>query len=143
MISNKKGFTLVELLATLTLLLLFVMILFPSIMAVSKNIKINQYKSQVEFILTAAREYGEDNINDFETGNCIKYNGNTLTVGNLIEEGYIKPDKDKTKMTDPRSDESMNDLEVCAMYVNFDDLNGKEHYKVISCFCSEEECPCQ
>lgn len=137
----KKGFTIIELLATLTILLLVATILVPNLITMSDKIRSNQYESQIELILSAAREYGEDNINILSTS-C--YN---ITVQKLITDGYLKADSpdasgiEKTTIRDARDkDIILNNKEICLTYniqatVSTSGAStGKNYYKVNACF---------
>lgn len=136
----KKGFTIIEILATITLMLLLAAIIVPSVMSVSKDVKEKEYKSIVESILISAREYGEDNINNFIGNNCLNHNvtASILKVSNLLEDGYLKGNKEGT-MSDPRSNTDMNNMDVCVKYVN---VTAAGRHKVIACLCTTSPCDC-
>ena len=80
--SKKGGFTLVELLATVTLLAIIAMISFVSINAVIKNNKKTQYDNLKKSIRVAVRDYVSDN----------KYKGefeNPVNLKTLVDSGYL------------------------------------------------------
>lgn len=135
----KKGFTIIEILATITLMLLIVSIIVPGIMYASKDIKEREYESIVESILISAREYGEDNINSFIDNTCLQSGGNVLKISDLLDTGYLKGNKDKVTMFDPRSNESMNNMNVCVKYVRISETG---RHKVIACLCTTAPCDC-
>jgi len=58
---NKKGFTLVELLAVIVILTLLLLIVVPSIMSVLDRAEIQFTEAQERLILQAATQYIEDN----------------------------------------------------------------------------------
>ena len=60
---NKKGFTLVELLAVITLLGLLVVIAVPSGLAISKKVKQKMLDSKIELIESGAIVWGQQNKN--------------------------------------------------------------------------------
>ena len=82
---RKKGFTLVELLASITILALLALIAIPAISKQIKNGKNDLYNSQIENIKSAAVAWGTDNLFKLpEDDTCI-----TVTLGYLKELGYI------------------------------------------------------
>ena len=82
---RKKGFTLVELLASITILALLALIAIPAISKQIKNGKNNLYNSQIENIKSAAVAWGTDNLFKLpEDDTCI-----TVTLGYLKGLGYI------------------------------------------------------
>lgn len=134
----KKGFTIIEILATITLMLLIISIIVPGVMSFSKDIKEKEYKSIVESILISAKEYGEDNINSFVGSNCLQYNGSVLKVSNLLEEGYLKGNNNKSEIIDPRNNEII-DNDICVKYIRIEEIG---HHEVIACLCTTGSCDC-
>ncbi len=61
---NKKGFTLVELLAVIVLIALVSILAFSGVGAVSKAIKKSIWENKIELIENGAIRYGEDNMYD-------------------------------------------------------------------------------
>jgi len=93
---NSKGFTLVELLASIAILALILIIAVPSIGKISTAIKENQRKNNIEKIEIAASKYA------FDTGETI------LFVDNLVTEGYLESDDESGNVLDPVNNERMN-----------------------------------
>ena len=94
-----KGFTLVELMAVLVLIVIIASIGYAGITAVQRNINQNLWEATVEEIETGAVKYGQDNLNALnpnetcnidgsETRNCIE-----VTVEFLIDSNYIDTDE--------------------------------------------------
>ena len=82
---NNKGFTLIELIATIALLGIIAMISFVSINAVIKSNKTEQCKNLISSIETATKEYVSDNrYND-------TFNNKEFTINNIGTnlKGYI------------------------------------------------------
>ena len=137
---KKRGFTIIELLATLTILLLVAAILIPTLFNMSDDVKSKQYTSQKELILSAAREYGEDNINSL-LSECTN-----ITIQTLINGGYLKADSDsasdpKTVIKDPRNNEILNDKIICITYREQATVSvssgNKTYYKVQASFVTD------
>ena len=115
---KNKGFTLIELLAVIVILALLITIAVPSVIALTKRIKQNMYCTKVQNIETAAKIYGNDNLDLFEQ----MPNGEeslTITVSTLIDnnvfkkESEKKEDRDKcsangTCVLDPRNNSGMD-----------------------------------
>ena len=83
---NRKGFTLIELIATIALLGIIVTISFISINKVIEQSKENDCESLLKSIKTAANDYASDKRYS-ESINSIVANG--ITVQDLIEGEYI------------------------------------------------------
>lgn len=106
---NKKGFTLIEVSISITLILLLALLVVPNIINMSDNSKEKMFNTKIELALTGAYKYGKDNIDDLNN-NCKE-----VTIGYLIEEGYISGD-DETSLINPITNESMNDTIICVYY---------------------------
>ena len=84
---NKKGLTIVELLAVLVLIGLLAVVIFPTITSNMNDSKNKTQEIQKASIKEAAESYVADNI-----GLKIFLNNNTeevVTLNTLIEEGYL------------------------------------------------------
>lgn len=107
---KKRGFTLVEILATIVILATLVLIGSVSIIAVSKKTKEKMFCTKVETILSAAKEYGEDEKIDTET---------FVTISALRDAGYLKYDNEGVAdIVDPRNRKTMlsNTIKVYSYY---------------------------
>lgn len=86
---NRKGFTLVELLATITILGIIVTIGGVSISRIIKNAKDEEYKQLVSSIKNAAEIYYQE----------IEYGGvsgdTNVTLGDFVNKGYIIGNSEK------------------------------------------------
>lgn len=109
---NKKGFTLVELLAVIVILAIIITIAVPSTIAVSNKIKKKMYNTKVDMIMDAAKMYGQDNSSKV---NSDEDSCNTLVkVSDLLPGGYVKKDDvDNGKVLSPIDNSAMNDLQLC------------------------------
>ncbi len=94
---NKKGFTLVELLAVIVILSIIVTIAVPGVMSVSDKLKVNMYCKKIGQIENQAKLYGEDIIDS------LTESGISIAVKDLVDKGYIKRDQDSAPyVVDPR-----------------------------------------
>ena len=101
---NKKGFTLVELLAAIIILALLGFIASSSVTQVVKNSKSDLYNAQLESIKLAAEAWGKENIDKIPNEENCKY----LTLEVLKEYGLLKD-----KVINPKTNtEFSNDLKI-------------------------------
>lgn len=130
---NKKGFTLVELLAVIVVLAILISIAVPSTMAISNKLKENMYCKKIDSIETAAKLYGEDRKDSFDENYEVEntdesYISKTITVLDLVNTGYLKKDNNTEPfITDPRDSSSMDEVSFIVyqkynrIYVHFSD----------------------
>ena len=85
---NKKGFTLVELLATIIILGLLALLASTSVTKVIKESKGDLYTTQIKLVESAAEAWGAENIDKLPDDNECKY----LTIKNLQDYGLIDKD---------------------------------------------------
>lgn len=92
---NKKGFTLVELLAVIVLLSIIAVITTPVVINVIGESKEKTYNEQINIIQKAAERWGTQNVNILSTAPCV-------CVKTLASKGYLskipKNPKDSTAM---------------------------------------------
>ncbi len=103
---NKKGFTLVELIAVIVILALISLIVFPAVNSMIKNSKEKAYNVQIDEIIDAAKNYLSDFpvcIPEMDSNSATEEldsscdavtrgDDNTISyvsVGKLIQKGYI------------------------------------------------------
>lgn len=133
---NKKGFTLVEVLAVIVLLGLLVGIAVPNVLRSQTKAKEKTLATKVKNIERAAVLWGQDNKADVLDGNSctgtFKTSSNCekakeLFVKDLIPN-YIKAD-DGTNIKNPVSNKSMNDCKITVytkygkIYATYDKKN--------------------
>ena len=94
-IKNNKAFTLTELIAVIVILSILITLSVVVFMNIRRNTLEREYTNLVSYLETKAALYAKD------TGIT------TISVEDLIKEGYIKPD-DETDIYDPRDNTSMN-----------------------------------
>ena len=108
-IRKTKGFTLMEIIATLVILSMLILIATSSIMAISKKTKNKMFCTKVEGIIAAAVLYGQDK----GCNPC-----NDITIQQLVAAKYLKFDNSTNDIVDPRTKESMLDQKVDITYEN-------------------------
>ena len=84
---GKKGFTLVELLVVIGLIALIQLIVIPGIMQTSKSMKLRQYETKKEMIISAAEVYAKNNLSSFGESSLIY-----VPVKTLVYYGYLEAD---------------------------------------------------
>lgn len=97
---ENKGFTLVELLATLTILAILAVIVFPNIFGILNRSNESAYESQVDSIINGAKNYYADHAEQLPDDGF----SHTVTLGTLKEGNYV--DKD---IENPLTGELFND----------------------------------
>lgn len=92
---NKKGFTFVEVLASLAVLSILFAIAISTFLVISRHIKESNYENKRTHILMKAEEWSEDTER------------NATNVAHLIEEGYLEADNEAGDYQNPVTNESM------------------------------------
>ena len=109
---NKKGFTLIEILAVIVLISVIVAIAVPNIRNMNKSVLEKEYNSKIENIKSASVLYAQDNLDIFP---------NTITVETLINAEYINSDikineancnNQKGCLINPITEEIMNSIQI-------------------------------
>ncbi len=133
---NKRGLSLVELMAVIAIIGILAIMITPGIMSLRTSVLQSSYENKVSQIENAAKEYGQEHITELISpinGDYIygdkTTNPNCIyrTVGFLINNGYLKTgntysvaDERNNQFVDPRNNSSMNNLAVC---IRFDTNN--------------------
>lgn len=99
---NKRGFTLVELLATIVLLSIISVISYVSISSVIKKNKVNNCRNLIKSIEGASREYVSDNRYNFTNRD-----DKVITAEDLFRGNYLK-----NEIMDPFTNEKVNSEKV-------------------------------
>ena len=119
---NNKAFTLIELLAVVTILTILSLVITPIIDKNIKKTKEQAYKTQIENIRMAGISYYSDNILLKPTESTPL----TITLSELINQGYIG------QVKNPKTEQPFEQN----IYVEFKNTNGKFEYLV----CPLESC---
>lgn len=103
---NKKGFTLIELIATIALLAIIALISFVSVNKILDTSKINDCETLVNNLKTSAKEYASDNrysknidIEQFTALTLVTNNYLTTPIINPFTKEEINPDSIKINVT--------------------------------------------
>lgn len=110
----KRGFTLVELLAVITVLVIILTIAFPKVSNVLQESRENSYNSQVSMIESAAKRYISDNVKEVtEDGNSVisRDKDNFVTIQALQKNGYLNS---KKVIKNPITDRTMTGCVVAS-----------------------------
>ena len=93
---NKKGFTLVEILAVIVLIGLLFGLGIPGVMRISERMKEKSYTTKVGLIEQAGELWGQDNKTLLQQKECNIdgkiYKCNKITINRLILDDYLQED---------------------------------------------------
>ena len=125
---NRKGFTLVELIAVVVILSLIVGIGSVTITGIIKKNKENDYKLLIEEIKSATESYYHECR--YVTYNCTD-NG-TIKLGDLVTNGFLKGNSKledgSSTLVNPNNDNNIYNCEIKWVYsegkFNIEDLSG-------------------
>ena len=116
---NKKGFTLVELLAVLMLLGLIVVIAIPTINTSLNAAKERAKKVQENIILNAAKDFAAEHFKELEE------KLNIISINDLINENYIDTSNAENIIESDYKDK--------CVYVKYDKSYSQFDYSIIDC----------
>ena len=129
---NKKGFTLVELLAAITILALLALITVPAVTKPIKESKEDLYNSQLRAFKDSAKSWGADNMFSElpDKGECM-----LLPLQVLIDDGFVEPDvKNSLDGSIFKSQINYNNIEgVFVKIENQGSDNNRYVYNVYDC----------
>lgn len=137
---SKKGFTLVEVIAVIVILITISLIATPAVIKLLNRNRDVSLDAKMKIILKQAKQYARDN-EDFLFESKKKYFGkvcNSVTVKELLEAGYLKEiadnGGDSAHITNPKTKEYI-DNESIVVYINSGEPND-EHKKYVGAFVS-------
>lgn len=121
---NKKGFTLIEILATIVILGLLVTVGYISVRAILDRSNNSYYKTQENMLILAGKDYFADYRSKLP-----KEIGETayVTLKKLVDENYIEPIKDK----------SDKECDINESKVTVEKVTEKEYQYYASLVCDE------
>ena len=129
---KKKGFSLVEMLAVVTILGVLALMITPAIVAIRNNLLENTLDTKISAINDAAKDYANKHLMDIPSYVSSEYLGDknsttdclTIYVRTLINGGYILGDSnDRMDLMNPVTEESLNNEMICIRFNNNDALN--------------------
>ena len=120
---NKKGFTLVEIIAVIVIIIIVSLMAVPAVLKMIKNNKESAYETKLKVILRQAKQYANDNDSFLNNSNYKYINKvcNSITVQQLQDAGYLKEITSTGSSTphviDPRTGQNMDDKNII-LYIN-------------------------
>lgn len=134
--NNKKGFTLVELLATIAIIAIIAVIAVPAVTKVSQDTKAKMYDTKVKLIEQAAKAAYQDGfvwkscnvcLVNSTSGNCLSVPEGTYCFYaiNTARDGYIDYDEG-TDLKNPKNKKLMNH---CVVFITIAE-NGRVDAKL-------------
>ena len=112
---NRKGFTLVELLAVIVLMAVLITVAVPGITRIGRSLKVQSFCSKIKIIESAALEYANDYYADKEINNTNSIDN--VSLMDLVNMGYLKGDNDiKSTLTDAEKKDQANGKKFCVLY---------------------------
>ena len=109
---NKKGFTLVEILAVVALIAILFTVAVPGVMKISTKSKDSMYKNKITMIEDAATLYVDDyGVEDTKL----------ISVKDLLDTNYLKKEKEECNgdcVSNPKDDTGLDNKKVCICKVN-------------------------
>jgi type II secretory pathway pseudopilin PulG len=125
---NKKGLTLIELIASIIIVFLLTSLVITNMVDVDKNTKQTDYDNLIKQIILAAEDYAGNHaqllntiytstyeVSTQDSCTCSSTNPN-VSLKTLLDSGFIKGNNsNKTSLVDPRNNEVMDE----AYYVSF------------------------
>lgn len=118
---NKKGFTLVELIAIILILAAILLVSFPSLLNMAKTDKDKEYEKVIEDLCLAGKSYIYANMNNFN-GLSVVGSEFSIKIEELITYGNVDG-----SLTNPKTKDSIKDDEL--IYTVLDDYSLNCEYK--------------
>lgn len=102
---NKKGFTLIEIMAVVIILALIAIVAFPAIESNIRYSREKAYQVQLTQICKGALNWGYNNVKNLN-------DNNTISLGTLQKEGYVEYDIVNPKNGEYLSENVMIELKL-------------------------------
>ncbi len=138
----KKGLTLVELVAVLTILAIIALIVTPNIMVSVQEYQSQAYDTEIQALESAAKNWATDHIGEIpapQTGSVIS--ALYIPISELVENGYFEEDVKDTKNGGSFDDEKHNTFVIITCKFITDELGlTEDNYKYsYEAYTSNEE----
>ena len=137
---NNKAFTLVELLAAITILALLALITVPAVTKPIKDSKQNLYDTQLRNFKDAAKSFGAERMFSSlpsydEQNKCL-----LIPLNNLIDEGLVEPNV-KNPLTGDVFTSEVNNNTIKGIVVKIDNQGTTSNKYVYSVYdCEKDNC---
>lgn len=139
---NRKGFTLIEILAIIVIMSIIAVIISPSVINSFNTSKNKSYELLIKNIKISGENYYQECEND-DLSDTYKYgtlacsidtsnNSTTITLGNLANLGILKTSKKENGhyiVSNPKTSDNINDCEI-KIQKNVDSTYKKTTYTV-------------
>ncbi|MDD4705873.1 MAG: type II secretion system protein [Bacilli bacterium] len=135
---ENKGFTLVEILAVITIMSMLVVIAIPATQSIARKANEKMYNSKIDIAIQSAKLWAIDNIDCFKKPVCekiisaeckvIKANVEcySIILDTLVNEGYYDYDDEvNERIIDPRNKSQENDLNETPLLINYNTSTKK------------------
>ncbi len=138
----KKGFTLVELIAVLTILSIIALIVIPNIMVSVNEYQQQAYDTEIQAIEGSAKNWVADHISEIPTPESSNMKSALyLPISELVENGYFEEDVKDTKNGGSFDDEDHETFAIITCELITDELGlVSDNYKyTYEAYISSEE----
>lgn len=110
---NNKGYSALEILAIIVIVGMFSLLATTKISHAFSDNPDNLYKSEQKLILSIAKNYGMDHIEEIKEHK----NSRTISIDDLVVKGYLNASNDSGDYLDPRDNNRvMNDINIKIIY---------------------------
>ena len=137
---NNKGFTLVEIIATIAILSLILILVIPNINNGGENAKRKLLDTKIESIESAAVVYAQDNKNKFNSkcdavgevcygiSNCYCYD-EIIRVQDLIDANILNTDQSSNDIINPLTNQTMSN-DYVQIYIKYNKIYATYRVKI-------------
>ena len=114
MLKKKNGFTLVEVVISIVVLVLLTVLVGSRIIDSNAKSKQKLYDAKIKVALRAAENYGNDVLDELSATTCYD-----TTITNLIKLRYLASDSNTNyEYSNPKDNTSLTNKIICIKYIN-------------------------